>query len=78
MFKFALALLDELKDHIMNMDLISITKFFRENNGKLHFNTDKLLNKAQNFKITSKELDFLREEYFIEQIKKKLNVNKKL
>jgi hypothetical protein len=70
--KFSLIFISELKETILKTDLNSLSKFFRENNRTLHQNTKKMLSLYDNFKITNTQLEELREQYFIELAKRKL------
>lgn len=73
-FKFCIVFLSEIYDVIITMDLNTLSKYFRENSKRLHTNINKLLDKYSKFKITNRELQELRENFFIDQIKKKLEV----
>lgn len=73
-FKFSLALLEELHDSLIEMDLNTISIFFRENSRKLHFDYKTVLKRYSNYKITNRELDYLRENFMIDQVEKKLQV----
>ena len=63
----------ELLKYIMNFDLNSLSVFFRENNKNLHLNIKEVLSNYNLFDISNKDLENLREEFFMEQIKKKLD-----
>jgi hypothetical protein len=69
---FCLIFLGELEHTFLQMDLQMISKFMRENNRKLHTNINKVLDQYNNFKITNQELLDLREEYFRDQVIKKI------
>jgi len=73
-FKFSLAFLQELNESLIKMDLNTISLFFRENSRKIHFDYKSVLMRYTYFKITNKELDFLRDNFMIEQVEKKLQV----
>lgn len=64
--------ISELKEIILKTDLNSLSKFFRDNNRTLHQNWKWILSLYDNFKVTNKQLNELREQYFIELAKKKL------
>jgi len=72
MIKFSLILLYELKDIIIKMDLNSLSKYFRDYYRTLHNDPKKILNLYEKFKVTNKELSELREQYFLDLAKKKL------
>jgi hypothetical protein len=55
------------------MDLHGLSVFFRENNKNLHHNVELMLAYYTKFKITNKNLRDLRENFFMEQCKKKLD-----
>ena len=72
-FKFSLILADYLKDKLVTMDLIALSSYIK----KMHINMNELNFKEmakhyKKYKITNKKLNELREEFFIEQLKKKL------
>lgn len=73
-FKFSLAFLFELHSTLLKMDLNSLSRYFRENSKKIHIDSKAVLINYKRFKITNKQLIQLRESFFIEQIKKKLEV----
>jgi archaellum component FlaC len=54
------------------MDLHCLSVFFRENNKKLHNDTDITLAFYRKFKITNSMLRTLKENFFMEQVKRKL------
>ena len=70
--KFSLIFILELKETILKTDLNSLSKFFRDNNRTLHQNPRKVLSMYHHFIITNKQLEELREQYFIELAKRKL------
>lgn len=73
---FCLIFLGELEQTFLQMDLQKISKYMRENNRKLHKNINKILDQYFSFKITNQELFDLREEYFRDQVIKKMENNK--
>jgi hypothetical protein len=62
----------ELQNDLITCDLNGLSIFFRENNKKLHGNIDLILSNYNKFDIKNKHLRELREEFFLEQIKLKL------
>ncbi len=56
------------------MDLYEFSTFFREISGKNNNSFRNLFNNYHKIKITNSEIDALRENYFLEQIKNKLEV----
>jgi hypothetical protein len=64
--------LNELYPRLINADLNSLSVFFRENNKKLHNETDITLAFYKKFKITNRQLRTLKENFFMEQVKRKL------
>jgi hypothetical protein len=73
-FRFSMAFLAELHPTLLSMDLNSLSKYFRDNRQTLHNNYQIILDKYSSYKITNKQLKELREEFFLEQVKKKLEV----
>lgn len=73
-FKFSLCILKDLYPQIIKMDLNAISVFFREKSRTLHKNFQKLYKYSLEFKVTNKELKVLREDFFLNQVKKKLDV----
>ena len=63
----------ELKEIILKTDLNSLSKFFRDNNRTLHKNWKHILSLYDNFKVTNTQLQQIREQYFIDLAKKKLD-----
>ena len=72
-FKFSLVLADYLKNKLISMDLIALSAFIK----KIHINISELnfieiAKDYKKYKITNKKLNELREEFFVEQLKSKL------
>ena len=75
LIKLCLILIYELKDKLLKCDLASLSSLLKEDSIKYHNNYMKsfyLYNKI--FKITNEELKQLRNEYFIDLAKKKLEL----
>jgi hypothetical protein len=70
-----MAFLFELKDNILKMDMNGLSVFLRENSRNLHKDFEKIVKNTKLIKITNKQLEKLRENFFQDQIKLKLNVN---
>ena len=73
-FKFSLAFLQELYPILIQMDLSGLSNYFRINARTIHCDVNMTLRNYNIFKITNKELHNLREEFFLEQIMRKLDV----
>jgi len=69
---FSLVFLKELEKRFLNMDLQKISKYMRDNARKIHLNLNCILFEYSKIKITNEELFELREEYFREQVVKKI------
>ena len=75
LIKLCLILIYELKDKLLKCDLASLSSLLKEDSIKYHNNYMKsfyLYNKI--FKVTNEELKQLRNEYFIDLAKKKLEL----
>ena len=75
-FKFSLMILNSIKDKLINMDLITFSKFIKDskNNSSL-INFEEFSKHYKDYKITNRQLHELREDFFIEQLRKKLENN---
>ena len=72
-FKFSMIFLYFMKDKLMKMDLNSFSLFFKSNAQNINqMNFKNIIQQYNNYKITNKKLNELREEFFIEQVKEKL------
>ena len=67
--------MSELQKDLLTFDLNGLSIFFRENNKKLHTDIDSVLSNYDRFNIKNKHLRELREDFFCEQIKLKLEDN---
>ena len=56
------------------MDLYEVSKFLRENTGKNNEIFNSIFKKYEDIKITNKELNHLKENFFLKKIKSKLDV----
>jgi hypothetical protein len=57
------------------MDLYEISKFLRDNTGKNNIIFNDIFKKYGDIKITNKELNDLKENFFLDKMKSKLDVN---
>ena len=75
-FKFSLMILNSMKDKLITMDLITFSKFIKDNkNNSSLINFQEFSEHYKDYKITNRQLNELREDYFIEQLKNKLENN---
>jgi chromosome segregation ATPase len=65
-----------MKDKLINMDLITFSKYIKDskNNSSL-INFEEFSKHYKDYKITNRQLHELREDFFIEQLRKKLESN---
>ena len=72
-FKFSLMILNTMKDKLIKMDLITFSQFIKDNkNNSELLNFDEFSKNYKDYKITNRQLNELREEFFIEQVKNKI------
>ena len=75
-FKFSLLILDSMKDKLLKMDLVTFSKFIKDNkNNSSLLNFEQFSEHYKDYKITNRQLNELREEFFIEQLRAKLENN---
>ena len=75
-FKFSLMILDSMKDKLLKMDLVTFSKFIKDNkNNSSLLNFEQFSEHYKDYKITNRQLNELREEFFIEQLRAKLENN---
>ena len=72
-FKISMILLDLMKDKLINTDLGGFCKFFKSNQCKDIINFELISLHYNDYKITNKKLKELRDDFFIEKVKEKLN-----
>lgn len=72
-FKFSMAFLAIMEDELLTMDLQTFSQYFRSNATNSHLEYKKISKFYDKFKITNKELDELREDFFVDQVKEKLD-----
>ena len=75
LFKFCMILLDFMKENLLKMDLNSFSQYFRSNELLTSLSFEEIIKHYNEYKITNKQLEDLREEFFIEQVKSKLDNN---
>ena len=73
LFKFCMILLDFMKENLMKMDLNSFSQYFRSNALLTALPFEEIIKHYNEYKITNKQLNDLRIEFFIEQVKTKLD-----
>ena len=72
-FKFSLMILNSMKDKLITMDLITFSKFIKDNrNNSSILNFDEFSKHYKEYIITNRQLNELREDFFIEQLKNKI------
>ena len=72
-FKFSLLILNSMKDKLITMDLITFSKFIKDNKNNSNFiNFDEFSKHYKDYKITNRQLNELREDFFIDQVKTKI------
>ncbi len=73
-FKFSMIFLFLMKDQLMKMDLLTFSQYFKSNAEYLNnMNFHDIIKYYKNYKVTNKKLKELRQDYFVEQVKEKLN-----
>ena len=72
-FKFSLMILNTMKDKLVKMDLITFSQYIKNNkdNSKL-LNFDEFSKHYKDYKITNRQLNELREDFFIVQLQNKI------
>ena len=75
-FKFSLMILNSMKDKLINMDLITFSKYIKDNkNNSSLINFEEFSEHYKDYKITNRQLNELREDFFIDQLRTKLEDN---
>ena len=73
-FKFSIIILYYMKDKLMNMDLFSFSSYVR-NNGNINLlKFADLAKYYKDYKVSNKKLMELREDFFVEELKAKLEL----
>ena len=71
-FKFSIIIVDYMKDKLMNLDIYSFSPYIR-NNANINLLKFSQMSKYYNdYKISNKKLEELKEEFYIEDLKRKL------
>lgn len=65
-----------MKDKLMNLDLYSFSPYVRNNANINELNFYDLSKYYNNYKISNKKLEELKEDFYIEDLKSKLEINK--
>ena len=72
-FKFSLLILNSMKDKLITMDLITFSKFIKDNkNNSSLINFEEFSKHYKDYKITNRQLNELREDFFIDRVKTKI------
>ena len=72
-FKFSLILLKIMHDKLIKMDLQEFSQYFKSKNNMSDLSFANLVKFYNSFKITNKKLIELKEDFFVEEVRKKLN-----
>ena len=73
LFKFSLILLNFMKDKLLEMELNEFFQYFNNNEIHSSLSFDDIIKHYDDYKVTKKNLKELREDFFVEQVQKKLN-----
>ena len=73
LFKFCLIILYHMKEDMMQMDLNKFCKYFQSNEIITSLSFEQMIKHYNDYKITNKKLEELREEFFMTQVESKLN-----
>ena len=72
-FKFSLMILNSMKDKLIKMDLITFSQYIKDNkNNSTLINFEEFSKHYKDYKITNRQLNELREDFFIDQVKTKI------
>ena len=72
-FKFSLMILNSMKDKLITMDLVTFSQYIKDNkNNSNLINFDEFSKHYKDYKITNRQLNELREDFFISQLKSKM------
>ena len=74
-FKFSIILAQYMQDDLMNLDLYSFSPYVRNNANINLLNFSDLSKYYNDYKVTNKKLLELREDFFVEDLKNKLEIN---
>ena len=73
LFKFCMIFLNLMKDELMKMDLPKFCNYFRDSEYLATLSFNEIIKYYNYYKITNSKLKILREDYFIDQVKIKLD-----
>jgi len=73
LLKFCMILLFFMKEKLMQMDLNSFSQYFRSNELVSSLSFEDIIKHYNDYKITNKKLEELREDFFVDQVTTKLN-----
>ena len=76
-FKFSIIIVYYMKDKLMNLDLYSLSPFVKNNANINLLNFADLSKYYNDYKVSNKKLLELREDFFVEELKNKLEINNK-
>ena len=72
-FKFSLMILNSMKDKLITMDLVTFSQYIKDNKDNSNLlNFDEFSKHYKDYKITNRQLNELREDFFIDQLKSKI------
>ena len=72
LFKFCMTIFFYMKDEMMKMDLNKFCVYFQSNEILTSLSFEQMIKHYNDYKITNKKLEELREEFFINQVETKL------
>ena len=73
LFKFCMIILFFMKEDMMQMDLNKFCHYFQSNEILTSLTFEQMIKHYNDYKITNKKLEELREEFFMAQVESKLN-----
>ena len=72
-FRISIILLGMMKDKLINLDLTEFCLFFKSDEVKKNIDFKYICQHYRDYKITNKKLGELKEEFFVEKVKEKLD-----
>ena len=76
-FKFSIIIVHYMKEKLMNLDLYSFSPYVKINANINQLNFSDLSKYYNEYKVSNKKLLELREDFFVEELKTKLEINNK-
>ena len=76
-FKFSIIIVHYMKEKLMNLDLYSFSPYVKNNANINQLNFSDLSKYYNEYKVSNKKLLELREDFFVEELKTKLEINNK-